>query len=70
MDTPDWDKIIWGALIGALAGLLVSLVLLPFGVRRAEWLMATCSSLGIFIGLLKVADAEGQPADKEDQHDL
>lgn len=68
--TLGWDKIVWGVLIGALTGMIVSLVLLPFGVRRAEWLMSTCASLGIFIGLLKIADAEGPHADKEGQHDL
>ena len=66
----NWDKIIWGALIGALTGMLVSLLLLPFGVHRAEWVMAVCSVLGIFIGLLKIADAEGQETHKEDLHDL
>ena len=70
MDTLDWDKIIWGVLIGALAGMIVSLVLLPFGVRRAEWMMSACATLGVFIGLLKRAEAEGRPADKEDPYDL
>ena len=66
MSTLDWDKIIWGVLIGALTGMIVSLVLLPFGVRRAEWMMSACATLGVFIGLLKIANAEGQHADKED----
>lgn len=70
MSTLDWDKIIWGVLIGALTGMIVSLVLLPFGVRRAEWMMSACATLGVFIGLLKIANAEGQHADKEDQYDL
>lgn len=70
MDTLGWDKIIWGVLIGALTGMIVSLVLLPFDVRRDEWLMAACASLGVFIGLLKMAEAEGQQADKEDPYDL
>ncbi len=70
MDTLGWDKIIWGVLIGALTGLLVSLVLLPFGVRRAEWLMSACAALGVFIGLLKIVDAQGPQPDKEDQYDL
>ena len=70
MDPLGWDKIIWGVLIGALTGMVVSLVLLPFGVRRAEWLMSACASLGVFIGLLKIADAQGPQPDKEDQYDL
>ena len=70
MDTLGWDKIIWGVLIGALTGMLISLVLLPFGVRRAEWMMSAGAMLGVFIGLLKIADAEGQHADKEDQYDV
>ena len=70
MSTLDWDKIIWGVLIGALTGMIVSLVLLPFGVRRAEWMMSACATLGVFIGLLKIANAEGQHADKEAQYDL
>ena len=70
MDKMDWDNIIWGTLIGGLAGMLVSLVLLPFDVQRAEWLMAACSTLGVFIGLLKIADAEGQQPGKEKQYDL
>ena len=66
----NWDKIIWRALIGALAGMIVSLFLLPFDVHRAEWTMAVCSALGVFIGLLKIVDAEGPHPHKEDAHDL
>ena len=70
MDTLGWDKILWGVLIGALTGMIVSLMLLPFGVRRAEWMMSACATLGVFIGLLKIADAEGSKADKEDSYAL
>ena len=66
VDTLGWDKIVWGVLIGALTGMIVSLVLLSFGVRRAEWMMSACATLGVFIGLLKIADVEGRHADKED----
>ena len=70
IDWIDWGKIIWGVLIGALTGMIMSLVLLPFGVRRAEWMMAACSTLGVFIGLLKMTDTEGQQPEKENQYDL
>ena len=70
IDWIDWGKIIWGALIGTLTGMIMSLVLLPFGVRRAEWMMAACSTLGVFIGLLKMTDTEGQQPEKENQYDL
>ena len=70
IDWIDWGKIIWGVLIGALTGMSMSLVLLPFGVHRAEWMMAACSTLGVFIGLLKITDTEGQQPEKENQYDL
>ena len=70
IDGIDWGKIIWGVLIGALTGMIMSLVLLPLGVHRAELVMAACSTLGVFIGLLKITDVEGQQPEKENQYDL
>ena len=31
------EKLIGGTIIGALAGLLLSIILVPFGVHQAEW---------------------------------
>ena len=59
------DTGIWGSILGALSGMLVSLVLVPFGVQRAEWMLAVCLALGVFVGLLHIVAAEGPEPRKE-----
>ena len=59
------DKVIQGTILDALSGRLVSLMLVPFGVQRAEWMMALCLALGVFVGLLHIVAVEGPERKKE-----
>ena len=52
------EKLIGGTIIGALAGILLSLVLIPFGVHQAEWFLALGTVVGLFIGLLLMNEEE------------
>lgn len=47
-----------GPTTGALAGLVFSLLLLPFGINKAEWLMAVGTALGLFVGLMMLTEEE------------
>lgn len=49
-----------GPVTGALVGLTLSLLLLPFGINKAEWLMTTGSALGLFVGLLILTEEQQQ----------
>ncbi len=64
------NKVIWDTILGALSGTLVSPMLVPFGVQRAELMMAVCSALIVFAGLLHIRAAEGPDRKKEGSHDL
>lgn len=57
-------SLVLGPLAGAFAGLTLSVLLLPFGINKAEWLMTTGSTLGLFVGLLVLA--EGQQRSRVD----
>ena len=61
------EKLIGGTIIGALAGVLLSIVLVPFGVHQAEWFLALGTVFGIFVGLLLMNKAE-QPDGHADAH--
>ena len=63
-------KVIWDTILGSLSGMLVSLMLVPFGVQRAELMMAVCSALVVFAGLLHIMAAERPEPKKEGSHDL
>ncbi len=71
------EKLIGGTIIGALAGLLLSIILVPFGVYQAEGFLALGTVVGIFVGLLLMnkeeqpdphADAHGHNAQAHDSH--
>ncbi|MEW6299228.1 MAG: hypothetical protein AB1671_16060 [Thermodesulfobacteriota bacterium] len=47
-----------GPVVGTLAGLLFSLLMVPLGINRAEWLMAVGAALGLFVGLMIFAEEE------------
>ena len=64
------DKVICGPIFGTLSGMLVSLMLVPFGAQRAKLMMAVYSAVGVFVGLLHIVAAEGPEPKKEGSHDL
>ena len=61
------EKLVGGTIIGALAGLLLSVILVPFGVHQAEWFLALGTVVGTFIGLLLMNEEE-QPDGYADAH--
>ena len=61
------EKLVGGTIIGALAGVLLSVILVPFGVHQAEWFLALGTVVGIFIGLLLMNEEE-QPDGYADAH--
>ena len=61
------EKLIGGTIIGALAGLLLSIILVPFGVHQAEGLLALGTVVGVFVGLLLMNEEE-QPDGHADGH--
>jgi uncharacterized membrane protein len=61
------EKLIDGTIIGALAGVLLSIVLIPFGVHQAEWFLALGTVVGLFVGLLLMNEEE-QPDGHADGH--
>ncbi|MCS6925747.1 MAG: hypothetical protein NZ578_07590 [Candidatus Binatia bacterium] len=50
-----------GPTVGALVGLALSILLVPLGINKAEWLMTTGTALGLFVGLLILAEQQRQP---------
>ena len=63
------EKLIGGTIIGALAGVLLSIILVPFGVHQAEWFLALGTVVGIFIGLLLMNEEEQLGAHAEGHAD-
>jgi uncharacterized membrane protein len=61
------ERLIGGTIIGALAGVLLSIALVPFGVHQAEWFLALGTVFGIFVGLLLMNEAK-QPDGHTDVH--
>ena len=64
-----WPKS-FGTPFSALSGMLVSLILVPSGVQRAELMMVVCSALVVFAGLRHIMAAESPEPKKEGSHDL
>lgn len=63
------EKIVWSVILGPLAGLVISLALLPFGVNQAEWLMTLGAAIALFIVLLMSDDGPGQTAEETEHID-
>lgn len=55
------EKLIGGTIIGALASVLFSIVLIPLGVHQAEWFLALGTAVGLFVGPLLMIEEEQQP---------
>lgn len=53
------EKLIGGTIIGALAGVALSMFLSVFGIHQAEWFVALGTVVGVFVGLLMLNE-EGQ----------
>ena len=52
------EKLIGGTIIGALAGVFLSMFLSLFGIHQAEWFLALGTVVGVFIGLLLMNEDE------------
>lgn len=52
------EKLIGGTIIGALAGVFLSMFLSLFGIHQAEWFLALGTVVGVFIGLLLMNEEE------------
>ena len=52
------EKLIGGTIIGALAGVFLSMILSVFGIHQAEWFVALGTVVGVFIGLLVLNEEE------------
>lgn len=59
------EKLIGGTIIGALAGVFLSMFLSVFGIHQAEWFVALGTVVGVFIGLLMLNEEEPSDAHAE-----
>lgn len=52
------EKLIGATIIGALTGVLLSIILIPFSVHQAEWFLALGTVVSLFVGLLLMHEEE------------
>jgi hypothetical protein len=63
------EKFVWSIILGPLAGLVISLTLLPFGINQAEWLMTLGAAIALFIVLLVSDDSDNRATEKTEPID-